>query len=321
MYRLCQAINEKVYNNSLELIYYPPYGPKKKRAKGIKKWLLMPGDILGEHRHLKRFYMKYFDQLEGATVIFPSPGFTGVKIYVLRRLSKKNRLVYLDPGPPYMGRRTPRNPREIASLLMYKALYGKETQLGQYPIVNPWAKGFPLMPKNFMKKSVVSVIDWSNRAEIMKDFDWEKYRIHDTGDIKVIYFHQDLVGHYVPDRVIFNREISKVFEVLRRHFPEKEIAYKYHPGQEQNNDTIEVGEELPAYIPAQFLRSDEVQIYLGICSSAIFDISNGKAISLIELVSFTDKDVKKRIKETMITMSRSEILFPKTLTEFEKMLK
>jgi hypothetical protein len=321
MYRLFQAINEKVYNNSLELIYYPTYVARNKRAKGIKKWLFTPGDILRERRHLKRFYTKYFDRLEGATVIFPSPGFTGVKIFVLRRLSKKNRLVYLDPGPPYMGRRTPRNPREIASLLMYKMLYGKETQLGQYPAVNPWTKGFPLMPEKFMKNNVVNSIDWSNRVEIMKDFDWDKYRIYDTSHIRVIYFHQDLVGPYVSDPDTFKQEISKVFDLLCRYFPEKEIAYKYHPGQDRNNDVMKVGEELPAYIPAQFLRSDNVQIYLGIFSSAIFDISGGQAISLIDLISFTDNDVKKRIKETMINLSRSEILCPKTLADFEDMLK
>lgn len=320
LYQLLKLLNEKVYNNSLDLIYYPAYAAKWREARGIKKWLYLLPDILRERRHLKRFYHRHFARMKGATVIFPSPGYTGIKIYVLTRLSKKNRLVFLDPGPPYMGKKSPRNLREIATLLMYKIAYGKDTQLGQYPAVDPWSKNFPLIPDSFIKNSVDDVIDWSNKAEKMKDFEWDRYRIYDTGDIKVIYFHQDLVGLYVPDRNTFKRELNDIFNAVLRHFPEKEIARKYHPGHDLNKDVIEVGEELPSYIPAQFLHSEKVQIYLGISSSSIVDVKDGQAISIMELLSFTDENIKKQSKEMLVNVSRSEILFPKTLDELDNML-
>lgn len=320
LYQLFQVLNEKVFNNSLELIYYPPYAPKWVEAKGIKRLLYILPDILRERRHLKQFYNRHFARLEDATIIFSSPGYSGAKIYVLRRLTKRNRLIFRDPGPPYMSRYSPRSIHDIATLLIYKMIYGKDVQLGQFPPVNPWSKGFPLIPDSFMENSVDSVIDWSNRAEIMKDFAWEKFRVFDTGDYKVIYFHQDWVGRYVPDRDTFSRELHSIFDIVLRHFPEKEIARKYHPGHEFNKDVIEVGEELPTYIPAQLLYNEKVQFYLGISSSAITNVRGGQVISIIDLISFNSDELRARFKERLIKNSRSEIFFPSSLEELDRII-
>ena len=320
LYQLFQVINEKVFNNNLELIYYPQYKRRWVEAKGIKKLLYILPDILGERRHLKQFYNRHFARLEDAEVLFPSPGFSGAKIYVLRRLSKRNRLIFIDPGPPYMNRYSPRNLRDIATLLTYKMKYGKDVQLGQFPSVNPWSKGFPLIPDSFMKNSIDSVIDWSNRDEIMEDFAWEKFSVFDTGDIRVIYFHQDWVGRYGIDHDTFSRELNSIFDVVLRYFPEKEIARKYHPAHEFNKDVIEVGKELPVYIPAEFLYNEKVQIYLGISSDSIVSVRGGQAISLIDLISFKPDELRERFKERMIKKSRSEILFPSSLDEFEQII-
>src|SRR4030042_5534789 len=98
LYQLFLTMNEKVYDNKLELIYYPPYTQKWMKTKGIKRLLyLLPG-ILEERRHLKRFYNKYFTRLKGADVMFSSPAYSAAKIYSLRRLNKKNKIIFIDPG-------------------------------------------------------------------------------------------------------------------------------------------------------------------------------------------------------------------------------
>ena len=320
MYRLFQIINEKVFNNDLELIYYPRYEANWVKTKGIKRLFNIFGGILGERRYIKQFYHRHFAGLENTEILFSSPGYSGAKIYVLNRLSKKNKIIYIDPGPPYMVRYSPRSLRDIATLLFYKMVYGKDTQLGQYPPQNPWSTGLPLMTESFMKNSVDSVIDWSNREQIMEDFAWEKYRVFDTGNYKVMYFHQDLVGGYVPDRDTFKQELNSVFDIIRRYYPEREIARKYHPDHELNKDVIEIGQELPAYIPAELLYNEKVQIYLGISSNAIVSVRCGQAISLIDLISFKSDKVKEGQKERLIRASRSEILFPSSLEELERMI-
>ena len=320
LYHLFQVLNEKVLNNSLELIYYPPYKSRWRQKKCIKKWFYLLPDILNERCNIRRFFNNHFKDLEGATIIFSSPGYTGIKIYALRRLSKRNRLIYRKSAPPYMGRYSPKSLRDIVTLLMYKITYSKDTQIGQYPADRPYTKGFPLMPDSFMKDSVDSVIDWSNRAELMKDFAWEKYSVFNTGDVKVIYFHQDLVDRYVPDRDTFKRELDEIFKVVLKHFPEKEIARKYHPSHEHNKDIVTTGEEIPVYIPAELLYSNSIKVYLGISSSAIANVRGGQAISLIELITYTDEGAKKQLKEILINSSLSEVLFPASLEELEQIL-
>jgi len=141
---LLQDINEKVYNNRLELIYYPPYSI---RRGGVKRLQYIIPDILGERRHLKQFYNRYFRELYHAEVFYQSAGYTGVKIYTLTRMQKNNKLIYVDPGYPYMGKYSPRSLRDFALLIYYKVLYGKNTTIGQFPVSQPVDTGFAFNPK------------------------------------------------------------------------------------------------------------------------------------------------------------------------------
>jgi len=320
LYYLFKVINEKIYDNNLDLVYYPLYKRRWTKTKGIRRLLYILPDILGERRYLKQFYNQHFARLKNATIIFSTPGYTGVKIYVIRKLSKRNRLIYRDTaGLYYMSRYSPQSLRDIALLLIYKMIYGRDVQHGHIPF-NPLSKGFPLMSDSFMRNSVDSVIDWSNRTEVMEDFNWEKFSVFDPGDHQVMYFHQDIVGDYVPDRDMFSRELNSVFDVVRRYYSEEKIARKYHPGQELNKDVIGIGEELPVYIPSELLYNEKVQIYLGIFTNAIVNVRGGQAISLINLISFKSDDVKERLKERLIRLSHSEILFPSSLEELEGMI-
>lgn len=320
LYRLFQVLNEKVFDNSLELIFYPKYKQRWAEAKGIKKLLYILPDALGERRYLRQFYNKHFGQLKGADVFFPSPGYSGAKIYILGKLSKRNRIIYINPGPPYMAGYFPRNLKEMLLLFLYKILYGRNVQLGQYPPEDPWSKGFALARDSFMRRSVDSVIDWSDRDAIMENFPWEKYSVFDTGEHKVIYFHQDWVDRYVPDRDMFSRELNDVLNVVMRYYPEKEIARKYHPQHEFNKDVIEVGDEIPIYIPAELLYNDRVEVYLGISSTAITNVRGGQSISLLKIISLNDESIRNRFIERLVNNSRTEILFPESLEELDEIL-
>jgi len=321
LHRLIQTINEKVFNNKLELIFYQEYTPRRASAKGIKKFWFTLVDISRERRHLKRFYNQHFARMRNAEIMFSSPGYSGAKIYILNKLSKKNRLTFIDPGPPYMGRYSPRSFHDISTLVIYKMIYGKGTKLGQFPADDPWSTGFPLAHNRFMKESMQSIIDWSKRDEIMVSFPWEKFRVFDTGKYKVMYFHQDLVDRDVPDREKFSRELKSVFDVVLHYFPEKAIARKYHPGHQFNKDVIKIGEEIPAYIPAEFLFNDNIQVYLGISSYAIVNVrGSGKVVSLLNLITFKTEKLREQGIEFLRNASHKEILFPKTLEELEQML-
>ena len=77
---------------------------------------------------------------------------------------------------------------------------------------------------------------------------------------------------------------------------------------------------LPSFIPAEFLNSEQVKVYLSPWSSSIANMEKGTAVSLINLISFRDGKVKESIREQLTKMSRTEILFPESLDEFDEIL-
>jgi len=61
-------------------------------------------------------------------------------------------------------------------------------------------------------------------------------------------------------------------------------------------------------------------MYLGINSLAIANVEKGVAVSLMELVTFKNDAVKEGLMDILIKTSRSKVLFPKSLEEFEQIL-
>ena len=107
---------------------------------------------------------------------------------------------------------------------------------------------------------------------------------------------------------------------MGKYFPENEVALKYHPGSGESETALPFGTRLPDFIPAEFLYSDKVKMYLGISSMALANVERGLAVSLIDLISFKDDKTRKQLKNVLIQWSHSEILFPQSLDEFERIV-
>ena len=107
---------------------------------------------------------------------------------------------------------------------------------------------------------------------------------------------------------------------MSKYFPEEEIARKYHPYLPTDKEMIKIGDVLPDFIPAELLYNENVKMYLGACSNCITNVGKGLAVSLIDLISFKNDKIREHLKEALIQRSRSEILFPQSLEEFERIL-
>ena len=312
-----QVINEKVFHNEVILIYLEPYQARRAKARGINKIPHVIPDIIKERRYLGGIFNKYFAGLKGGEVFFFSRGSSVLKFYLLKELSKRNRVVYISHGPPYFSEYTPTNIVELARLIISKLTYGRDAAVAKLPYI----KGFLYMSDRFMKKEVDRVIDWAETNEMMKDFDLGQFKVFDAGDYSVIYFDGSLFERgLITDKTTFSRELAKVFGVLGKYFPEKEIARKYHPGHDSDQTLIKVGDILPAFIPAEFLYNENVQMYLSTCSASIANVEKGLAVSIIDLISFRSDEIRNGLKEGLIQMSKSKILFPKSLDEFERIV-
>jgi len=318
LFKFFKAINEKVFHDEINLIYLEPYQPGRAKARGMNKIPHVFPDIIRERQYLKETWTKHFAELAGCEVFFLSRGFSGLKFYLLKKLSERNRLVYISTqSPSRTSKYTPANIFEWANLAMWKLTYGRDVVLGR----TPFLKGVLYMPDRFMDKEVDRIIDVKERDEMMESFDLSPFRVFDVGSYSVIYFDQDLTGAgYISNSNMFKQELTGIFDILGKYFPQKEIALKYRPGYSGDKTMIKAGAILPTFIPAEWLYNESVRVYLGIFSRSIANVGKGLVISIADLISFKSDEIRNEQKEELIQVSKSKILFPKSLDEFERIL-
>ncbi len=320
LFEFFKAANEKLFNNEISLIYFSLFQPDSRRitAKGIKKVFYIFSDIIRERRSLREIYNKYLAQFQGCDAFFFSKGF--IDFYVVKRLSKRNGLVYIPSYPPLVTpvQYSPRSVTDLLKLMIFTLIYGRGIALGQLPHL----KGIRHMSDRFMKEKVDRVIDGEEKEEMLKDFNLNQFKLFDFSKYRFYYFPQGLLeDDYIVDKDTYRREMVEIFSIISKYFPENEIAIKYYAGcPESEKAVVKVGDVLPDYIPAEFLYDDSVRMYLGVWSSAIANVEKGLAVSIMYLISHKSNETRETMKEILKNMSRSEILFPKSLDEFEKIL-
>jgi len=218
---------------------------------------------------------------------------------------------------PDIRKYIPTNILDLAKLIVAKLTYGHDIAMGQYLPIN----GFLYMPDKFIEKEIDRFIDRLEMDEMMKGFNFSRFKIFDADNYSVIYYDQNLEKtDYIADGDTYRRELTEIFDTLSKYFPEKEIARKYHPNYDSDKNMIKVGDILPDFIPAEYLCSGKTKIYLGLFSAALAHVEKGLAVSLLDLISFQSDKTREQVREVVIALSRSEILFPKSLDEFERIL-
>ena len=83
---------------------------------------------------------------------------------------------------------------------------------------------------------------------------------------------------------------------------------------------VDTGEVIEDFIPGEFLYNDNIRMYLSLFSCTIANVEKGLAVSLADLITFRDDETREQLRKMLLRMSRSEILFPKSLDEFERIL-
>ena len=154
------------------------------------------------------------------------------------------------------------------------------------------------MPDKFMKEKVDRVIEQEEKNETMKDFDLSRFKIFEVGNYSVIYFDDSLFeAGYITDKDVFKRELSEIFNILAKYFPEKEIARKYHPGYPGDKAMIKIGDVLPDFIPAELLYNDNIKMYLSPFSFSIANVEKGLAVSIADLITLKDEKIKNPLSQ------------------------
>jgi hypothetical protein len=318
LFRFFQVINDKVFQNSIKLIYLELYqsGAAAARWK-IKKVSHILPDIVKERRYLREIFNKHFTELKGAEIFFSSRCFCPYTFYLLKRLSGINTLIHIgDPSldAVKVDKFTPTNIIDWARLIILKLVYGRGITMGRLP-----SRDVPCMSDKFFSSEVDKAFSQEERDEMLGDFDLSKFQVFNVDEYDVIYFAQN-AAMIRKSRDTLIRELAGVFNILCKYFPEGRIAVKYHPRGDSDKTMISTGIVLDDFIPAECLYSDKVKMYLSPYSMSIANVGKGLVVSLLDLISVRNEEIRQLAKERLAQLSHSEILFPKSLEEFEKIL-
>lgn len=319
LFKLFQAFNEKVFGNTLALIYLEPYLSLTAIAGGIKKLVYSLPELIGRRKHIRSIFEKKLAHMKDYDVYFASRHNDGSLLYLLRRLHENNRLIYINSFPPTRLQSKPYMPfklRDLINLLTVKITYAHDMVMVKFPFTH----GYTYIPDKFINKEVDRTISWEEREEMLADFDISPFRIFDIGDYDVLYYSSALTNDYIADFDLLDRELTAIFRQIVKYVPEERIAVKHHPAHGYDKKAIKVGTELDSSIPAEYLYSNSVKMYLGFWSMSITNVENGLAVSLKDLITLKSEKIRKQLGDYLLAHSKSEILFPKSLEELEKIL-
>lgn len=320
LYKFFQIVNKGRFNSLLNLIYIEPFMPRRAALAGLRKARYIIPDLKNERRYLENIGNNYFSGFAQNEVYFFSRGFNGYLYAFLRMLSIKNRLIYVSHAPPNtppMKHGFPRNLSEVAKMIINKSVFGWGITLGQLPTTS---ERFPFIPDSFMKTRVGKVLNWSDRVSMLKDFSYESFFIKMPGNYSVLYLDDGLAESDFFETDIFQKQLKNIFTILTKHFPANRIARKYHPNYPGKKTLIDVGDVLPDYIPAEMFYTDNIKIYLSMFSTSLGNVKKGLAISFLELVPFKNEAIKAHARKTLQSISHSQIQFPQTLDELQKLV-
>ncbi len=319
LFMFFDIVNRKVFDGKLNLVYIEPFQSRRIKTKGINRMLSILPDVIKERNYLKEVWEKHFGELLGCDIYFCSRGFNGITFYLLSKLTKNNRLIYVSVAsfaPSCWSEYTPRNVTEVASLIILRLTYGSNVMLGQLP----YYKGFFYMPDKFIEE-VDKVMGKVEINKMMDGFDLSPYRMFDVDNYSVLFFSQPLLNAgYIPDGDAYKQELVAVFTILGKYFPSYKIGMKCHSEYDSSERLVNCDNILPTFVPAELLYNDSVKLYLTIFSHGVSGVEKGLVVSIIDLISFKSEKIKEKLKDDLIQASKSIILFPKTLDEFERML-
>lgn len=300
LYTFFTEINSKVFNGILDVAYIPIYNTKRARVnRNLVKLAYSPLDVLAERQYLEDIYNRHFAMVRDTDIYYIGLGTSGTKFYLLSKLAENNRLTCLMTNTtwelvPYK----PQNKRDFCNLMLLKLAYGSGLMLAKMQ----YASGFPYM----------KVI---GNTEVATGTKLDKYKVFDVPHYDVIYLDTDLYGNgYIGDEEKLYSELSEILTLASIH---RSLAIKYHPGQLYND--FNNYPQVPRYIPSELMNAS-TKVYLSAFSISLAHIKDKITISIIDLLTFKDKEVREQLKNWLIGVSNSAILFPQTLGELGEIL-
>jgi hypothetical protein len=318
LHRFFNQLNETIFENKISIQYYDVFPSAQPHGGLLKRIGYYLKDTCRRKAYYRRISHRHFAALSGAAVFFFTRYMSPYNYYFLNRLSGKNEITYICTldYPDLVEKYHPGNILELLSLWKLKVTYGHGITYARFPHAK-----FEYLPDKFIAGKTDHTFSLEATDNLLKDFNFEEFRVFDSRQFQVLYFDQPLItSGRIADTAVFRRELDAIFTILNKHFSDDKIGLKYHPVSHTDKSFIKTGVILDDSLPAETLYHPNIKLYLSFCSSALANVEKGLTVSLLDLITFEDETAKGFIRETLIRRSRSAILFPQTLAELERII-
>lgn len=316
VYKFFQKLN---IQKKIEIIFIPFFKCKKSKSIILKIIQNIKAIIL-EKFYIYNIYRTHFIKIKGTTIFFSSRFFVSYTYYFLKKLNKKNELVYI--APKNYEEYVPQNIYftsipDFLKMIKNKFIFGFLLDYIKTPVHKTTYIG-----ANFLKK-INKVINSKERKKHIKQNYLEEHNLLNNCNFKVAYIDQYFKNDYKENsNAIRKREMSHLFEIINSYYLFNNIALKFHPfSHESFSPNNKTGIRVDDYIPGEFLINNNVKLYISFCSTVINNIENGTVISLLETVSFFKPEAVKKWKDLLIKRSNGRVIFPRSFSEFEQIIR
>lgn len=265
--------------------------------------------ISGERQALEDFWDTNLSFIKNKDIYWMGQGWNGPLFHYLEKLAPKNKLFYISRGDTQLRRPNWWNPKLWVKLLVTKYRYGKHVTLGKFGQDTEVV----MLPEKYLRE--VDIVE-------AKEADLDRYKSSFyPGKPKVYFMFEDLyeIGE-VEDKKTYRYLLWAIQHIIQSHYEDKDILVTYHPNVSNDESLMDIGRTLPKYTPSELLFSDSVEFYIGQCSSGLANLTEGIAISVLDLLNLSSEESKKGIKERLVARQKTTILFPQTFGELEDIL-
>ncbi len=309
-------LNEKYYSGRLKIIFLESYKEQKALQSKLNFNKSYFRKIYNERQYLNKLYINYFINVKNKKIYFFSRHYIGYSLGMIERLRLCNEVIYIPDsaadGLPTKNK-FPTNFKDIIRLFIYKLIFSSKTSL-----ITIEHEKTTFISNKHLNILTDRIIKRKNRDSRLKEINLMNFNLFPEKKYDVLYFGHNALN-VRSSREDMEKTLEDVYNILLKHFPKEKIAYKLHPGRD-NDLSMKFGDKIASYIPAEFLINNNVKIYITPYSSALSQVKNQLCISLIDLIPTQNERLKKYIKNRIKKMSVGKLHFPKTYTEFEMII-
>lgn len=137
---------------------------------------------------------------------------------------------------------------------------------------------------------------------------------------KIVFLNQPFFEKGRVDKDFYFNLLNRICSELQKHNFGFKVYFKEHPNTRKYFYTNKLVTRYPSYIPSEYFSFNKDDILITYSSTSVF-YSTSKIISLIDILPQRDPSVIQKIKINLISNTKYDIFFPKTINELIKLFK